>query len=44
MDKAHKTLEEASLDLDPSTKIRYKRVRKRVVEDSQNVEHLSFNQ
>ena len=39
MDKAHKALEEASLDLDPSTKIRHKRVRERVVEDLQKVEH-----
>ena len=40
MDEAHKALEEASLDLDPSTKIRHKRVRERVVEDLQKVEHL----
>ena len=40
MDKAHKALEEASLDLDPSTKIRHKRVRERVVEDLQKVEHF----
>ena len=39
MDKTHKALEEASLDLDPSTKIRHKRVRERVVEDLQRVEH-----
>ena len=39
MDKAHKALEEASLDLDPSTKIRHKRVREKVVEDLQKVEH-----
>ena len=40
MDQAHKVLEEASLDLDPSTKIRHKRVRERVVEDLQKVEHF----
>ena len=40
MDKAHKALEEASLDLDPSTKIRHKRVRERVVEDLQKVEYF----
>ena len=40
MDKAHKALEEASLDLDPSTKIRHKRVREMVVEDLQKVQHF----
>ena len=40
MDQAHKALEEASLDLDPSTKIRHKRVRERVMEDLQKVVHF----
>ena len=43
MDKAHKALEEASLDLDPSAKIRHKRVRERVVEDLQKVDHFPLS-
>ena len=40
MDLAHQALEAASLELDPSTVFRHKRVRERVVEDMQKVEHF----